>query len=55
MSHLFLENCASEGQKNTFLGGKNISHNLTSLEKNALLMHDSYDLNMFICMKKLWS
>ena len=55
MSHLFLENCASEGKKNLFLGGKNISHNMTYLEKNALLMDDSYDLNMLICMKKLRS
>ena len=38
-----------------FLGGKNISHNVTSLEKNALLMHDSYDLSILICMKKLRS
>ena len=33
MSLLFPENCASEGEKDMFLGGKNISHNLTSLAK----------------------
>ena len=33
MSCLFPENCTSEGEKKLFLGGKNISHNLTSLEK----------------------
>ena len=33
MSCLFPENCASEGEKNMFMGRKNISHNLTSLEK----------------------
>ena len=33
MSRLFLEICASEGEKNLFLGGKNMSHNLTSLAK----------------------
>ena len=31
------ENCASEGEKNMFLGGKNISHNLTSLEKKCIV------------------
>ena len=51
--------------KNLSLGGKNNSHlkNLSNLSlgkfdlfgKNALSMHDSYDLNMLICMKKLWS
>ena len=53
MSLLVLENCASEGEKNLFLGGKNISYNLTSLD--ALLLHDSYDLNMLVCMNELWS
>ena len=33
MSRLFLENCASEGEKNPFMGGNKISHNLTSLVK----------------------
>ena len=32
MSRLFPENCASDGE-NLSLGGKNISHNLTSLAK----------------------
>ena len=54
MTRLFPENCANEGEKSISEWEEHFPE-LDLFGKNALLMHDSYDLNMLICMKKLRS